>query len=81
MSPRPRSRSTHAEFGSFSLSGIALTALAATVLYQLLREPRTPETEEDRMQQQAAAPADAAVEAAGPEPLDEDALPQPEGTS
>ncbi|HET8909681.1 MAG TPA: solute carrier family 23 protein [Ktedonobacterales bacterium] len=49
--------------GNFPLTGITLATLAAILLYQVLRDPATPESKEDSGQ--AIAPADSAAEPAG----------------
>ncbi|HEU5349548.1 MAG TPA: hypothetical protein VFU63_13135, partial [Ktedonobacterales bacterium] len=49
--------------GNFPLSGITLATLTAIVLYQVLRDPITPEASEDAGV--AIAPADSAAEPAG----------------
>jgi putative pyrimidine permease RutG len=48
--------------GNFPLTGITLATLAAILLYQVLRDPATPESKEDSGQ--AIAPADSAAEPA-----------------
>lgn len=49
--------------GNFPLTGITLATLAAILLYQVLRDPATPESKEDSGQ--AITPADSAAEPAG----------------